>query len=131
MDTDKVSVTGIDESKIKQHSTNPQYIELPFELSCTPDETWAGIFVSMYGSMKPPTNRRMYALDNLIVIVANLDDDLEIHRTIVEKVVDRTNKKYSELLKKRKEENERLKKEMEQNKAKLAEFKKRAKKLYK
>jgi len=130
MDTDKVSVAGIDESKIKQHSTNPQYIELPFALSYSPDETWTGIFVSMYGNMKPPTNRRMFVLDNLIIIVANLDDDLEVHKTIVEKIVDKTNEKYSELLMKKKEEKERLEKEMEKNKARLAEFKKRAKKLY-
>lgn len=130
MNSDKVTVIDIDVSKIKQHSTNPQYIELPFILSCNPDETWMGICVSMYGSTKPPTNRRMFTLDNLIIIVANLDDNLEEHKRIVEEVIKETNKKYFELLQKTMEERERTKKEMERNKARLTEFKKRAKKLY-
>ena len=130
MNTDKVTVIGIDVSKIKQHSTNPQYIELPFILSGSPDETWIGICVSMYGSTKPPTNRRMFTLDNLIIIVANLDDNLEEHKRIVEEVINETNKKYFELLQKAKEERERTEKEMERNKARLTEFKERAKKLY-
>ena len=130
MDTNKVNVIGIDESKIKQHSTNPQYIELPFVLSCTPDETWIGIFVSIYGSAKPSTNRRMFTLDNTIIIVANIDDDLEEHKKIVEKVVNETNIKFSKLLQKTKEEHERAEKEMKRSEAKLAEFKKRATQLY-
>lgn len=130
MNADKVTVIGIDVSKIKQHSTNTQYIELPFVLSCNPDETWIGICVSMYGSTKPSTDRRMFTLDNLIIIVANLDDDLVEHKKIVDEVVNETNKKYFELLKKAKEERERAKKEMERDKARLTEFKERAKKLY-
>ena len=130
MNTDKVTVIGIDLSKIKQHSTNPQYIELPFVLSYKPDEIWIGICVSMYGSTKPSTNRRMFTLDNLIIIVANLDDNLEEHKKIVEEVVSETNKKYFELLQKTKEERERTEKEKERNKARLAEFKEGAKKLY-
>ena len=130
MNTDKVTVIGIDMSKIKQHSTNPQYIELPFVLSCNPDEIWIGICVSLYGSTKPSTNRRMFTLDNLVVIVANLDDNLEEHKRIVDEVVNKTNRKYFELLQKTKEEHERAKKEMERDKARLIEFKERAKKLY-
>lgn len=130
MNIDKVTVTGIDTDKIKQHSTNPQYIELPFVLSCSPDETWLGICVSIYGSKKPATNRRMFTLDNSIIIVANLDDDLEEHKRIVEEVISETNKKYFELIKKTEEEQERLKREVERNKSRLAEFKKRANKLY-
>lgn len=130
MNTNKVTVIGVDVGKIKQHSTNPQYIELPFVLSCNPDETWVGICVSIYESTKPPTNRRMFTLDNLIIIVANLDDNLEEHKRIVEEVVNKTNKKYFKLLRKIKEERERTKKEMERNKVRLTEFKERAKKLY-
>ncbi|MGB3340753.1 MAG: hypothetical protein WBB37_04650 [bacterium] len=131
MNTDKVTVIGIDESKIKQHSTNPQYIELPFVLSCSPDETWIGICVSLYGGKKPSANRRMFTLDNSLIIVANLDDNLEEHKRIVEEVINETNKKYFELLQKTKEERERTEKEMERNKARLTEFKERVKKLYK
>ncbi len=130
MNTDKVTVIGIDLSKIKQHSTNPQYIELPFVLSRNPDETWIGICVSMYGSTRPSTDRRMFTLDNLIIIVANVDDDLEEHKRIVDEVVSETNKKYFKLLQKTKKEHERVKKEMVRNKARLTEFKERAKKLY-
>ena len=130
MIAEKVSVIGIDESKIKQHSTNPHYIELPFVLSYTPDETWVGMCVSIYGSRKPSTKRRMFILDNSVVVVANLDDDLEEHKRIVDEVINETNNKYSKLLQQTKEERERTKKEMEQNRAKLAEFKKRATKLY-
>ena len=124
-------ITGIDEGKIKQHSTNPQYIELPFILSRKPDETWIGICVSMYGNMEPAANRRMFTLDNTIIIVANIDDDLEEHKRIVEEVVNKANKKYSELLQKTEAERAQAKKETEQNEAKLAEFKKKAIKLYK
>lgn len=130
MNKEKVSVVGIDENKIKQHSTNPEYIELPFVLSCAPDETWRGICVSMYGNTKPATNRRMFILDNTIIIVAHIDDDLKGHKKIIEEVVSRTNEKYSELLQKTKEERARAKKELEENQAKLAEFRKRAKNLY-
>lgn len=130
MNTDKVSVIGVDESKIKQHSTNPEYIELPFILSCTPDETWTGICVTMYGSTKPTTNRRMFMLDNTIIIVAHIDDDLKAHKRVIEDVVDRTNKKYSELLQKTKEERARAQKEQEKHQTKLAKFKEKAKKLY-
>ena len=130
MDANKVAIIGIDEGKIKQHSTNPQYIELPFVLSCTPDETWTGIFVSIYGSTKPSIKRRMFTLENTIIIVANIEDNLKEHKRVVEKVINEANKKYSKLIQKTKEEHERAKKEKEHYKAKLVDFKNRATKLY-
>jgi len=130
MNTEKVKVVGIDDGKIKQHSTNPQYIELPFILAGKPDETWIGICVSEYGSTKPQSKRRMFVTGDLITIVANIDDNLEDHKRIIEQVVNETNRKYLELLQKTKEQEERIKKEIQQNEAKLAKFKEKAKKLY-
>lgn len=130
MNTEKVSVVGIDAKGIKQHSTNPHYIELPFVLSCHPDETWTGICVSMCGSTKPFINRRIFVLENAIIIVANVDDDLEEHKKAVEEVVEKANKKYSALLQQAEQEREQTAKETKQNRAKLDEFKKKAVQLY-
>ena len=84
----------------------------------------------MYGSDRPTTNRRMFTLDNTIIIVANIDDNLEEHKKIIEEVVNQTNKKYLDLRQKTKEEHERVEKEKELYKAKLADFKEKATKLY-
>jgi predicted metalloenzyme YecM len=88
MNTDNIRVIGIDQSGIKQHSTNPEFIELPFVLSRHPDETWIGICISICGSTKPLVNRRMFVLDNTIIIVANIDDDLEKYKEAIEDVVE-------------------------------------------
>lgn len=130
MKPEKVRVIGVDDTKVQQHSTNPLYIELPFVLSSNPDETWIGICVSEYGNMKPPTNRRMFITDNLITIVANIDDNLEDHKQTVEKVVNEANQKYYELLQKTKKQEDQIKKELQENVVKLAGFKEKAKKLY-
>ena len=130
MKLEKVRVIGVDDTKVQQHSTNPLYIELPFVLSSNPDETWIGICVSEYGNMKPPANRRMFITNNLITIVANIDDNLEDHKQTVEKVVNETNQKYYELHQKTKKQEEQIKKELQENEMKLAGFKEKAKKLY-
>jgi hypothetical protein len=131
VDTGDISVVGIDQSGIKQHSTNPEFIELPFVLSRHPDETWVGICVSICGSTKPLSNRRMFVLGNTITIVANIDDDLEKHKKAIEEVVEKTNQKFSQLLQKTRQEHKQADQESKRNKGKLDEFKKKAAKLYK
>ncbi|MBN2620154.1 hypothetical protein JXB22_03605 [candidate division WOR-3 bacterium] len=131
MNTDSIRVIGIDQSGIKQHSTNSEFIELPFILSCHPDETWVGICVSICGSTKPLVNRRMFVLNNTIIIVANIDDDLEKYKEAIEEVVEKTNKKFSQLLQKTRKEHAQANQEVKRNKVKLDEFKNKAAKLYK
>ncbi len=125
-----VKIIGIDESRIKQHSTNPRYIELPFQLTGKPDELWIGICVKECERVQQQNKRRMFITDNLFTIVVSMDDDLAEQKRIAEQIVREANAKYSDLLQKTREQEEQLKQETQRNEAMLVEFRNRAKKLF-
>jgi len=132
MDKEKglVKIVGIDESRIKQHSTNPRYIELPFKLTGKTDELWIGICVKECERVQQQNKRRMFITDDLFTIVVNMDDDLAEQKRIAEQIIKEANTKYSDLMQKTREQEEKLKQETRRNETMLAEFKDRAKKLF-
>lgn len=123
---EKITVTGVDYDRIKQHSTNADFIELPFILAGRPDDTWKGICVKEYSATQPQSRRRMFITENLIIIVAHIDDDLAEHKETIEHAVSQANRRYAELAR----QEEQGRDELRQNQEKLAAFKKRAAQLF-